>query len=182
MIINPQTLIDQGFITGIKDSKQIQPNGLDFTIDNVSSVDRDHFIIRADNSKKMRDRTQLDLVCRAPNEVLTWKIRPEYYYDGMSDVYVSLPEDVACKLLIRSSLARNGIMINCGLFDSGFEGHIGFTFCSLINGDVNVDTYIEPGTRFGQAVFFKAESAYEYNGEYKHARGTHWTDIKDMGE
>lgn len=75
---------------------------------------------------------------------------------------VDLPKTVYMELKLRSSLARRGILMGCGLYDPGFHGDSG---CILHNNSENEIT-LEAGTRICQAVFYTADAAGSYEGEY----------------
>ena len=54
-LISPKVAIEKGWIKGIENpEKQIQPNALDFTIDNLFKIDEDKPFIISEESKTMR--------------------------------------------------------------------------------------------------------------------------------
>ena len=105
------------------------------------------------------------------NEAGFWTMPAKDIFDGMSNVTVKLPEGVACMLIIRSTLNRNGIFLTSGLYDSGFEGPIGFT----LRNDSGV-AFIKRGTRVGQIMFMSSDSAGLYSGGYNRKAGEHWNE------
>ena len=92
--------------------------------------------------------------------------------DGMSNIYVDLPEGVACQLIIRSTFNRNGIFLTSGLYDSGFKGHIGFA----IHNRRENQAYIGQGTRIGQVIFVESNASGLYSGGWNHDKGTHYSE------
>jgi len=81
-----------------------------------------------------------------------------------------LPSDVFAILFPRSTMFRNGMIVECGVVEPGYEGrpvvaiHIPF----LTTGDVDVKSMtLSKGYRVVQAIFFKANSASIYNGSYQ---------------
>ena len=55
MFINPKTAISEGWITGIVDpEKQIQPNAIDFAVDQVFSVATANAFVISEAGKVMR--------------------------------------------------------------------------------------------------------------------------------
>jgi len=81
-----------------------------------------------------------------------------------------LPSDVFAILFPRSTMFRNGMIVECGVVEPGYEGrpvvaiHIPF----LTTGDVGVKSMtLSKGYRVVQAIFFKANSASIYNGSYQ---------------
>lgn len=173
MFINPKIAIERGWIKGIKDpAKQVQPNAIDFTLDKVMILNTDIIATIGETHKTMRPLYPYSLTPAYhldPVETY-WALEGLRVYDGMSDMYVEVPEGVAAVLYTRSTFARNGVFITSGLYDSGFKGNIGFTIYT-IGGPINID----PGTRIGQIAFIGAESAGVYAGGYNHEQGTHYT-------
>lgn len=170
MFINPKTAIEKGWIKGNISEKQIQPNAIDFTLDRLFHIDtRKEFYI-SEESKLMRPTVpQQTTSCNGYEDVFL--LLDGVIYDGMSDLYVELPEGVAASLIIRSTFNRNGLFITSGLYDSGFKGHIGFT----IHNRAGL-AYIAPGTRIGQIIFVEASSAGVYAGGWNHTQGSHYTE------
>jgi len=174
MFISPLEAIQQGWITHPqcktidewKHRKLVSPNAIDFTLDRVYEIGNNLARI-TETQKNMRRMESLPLLTSLPNPF--WKLEGQKVYDGTSDVYVEVPEDVAAVLWTRSTFARNGVFIMSGLYDTGFKGNIGFTIYT-IGGQIE----IEPGTRIGQIGFIAAASAGLYAGEYNHKEGTHW--------
>lgn len=170
MFINPKTAIEKGWITGLTNpEKQIQPNAIDFTADKAFKIVDSTFYV-SDSHKEMRgsysvtpDPTYFEAELRS-----SWIISGGDMLDFLSDVYVSVPEGVAAQLVIRSTLARNGLQLVSGLYDSGFEGHIGF----LLHNRHQCEAVIAQGTRVGQIIFMQADSSGVYEGSYKHESGT----------
>ncbi len=177
MFINPQTAIKNGWITGLVDpDKQVQPNAIDFTADKawrMESSNRNKFFI-SENDKIMRSREEFGAYLTTEEESF-WQIKGGDMLDFLSDVFVDIPKGVAAQLVIRSSLARNGILLMAGLYDSGFKGHIGF----ILHNRHFADAFIAPGTRVGQIIFVETDSSGVYSGGYNHEVGTELEYQKD---
>lgn len=181
MFINPKVAIDNGWVICMEDQdqnedfdwkKHIQPNALDFTLDNVYTIDpRAHFFI-SEEKKQMRGGKELVAEFDAQRQETYWRLDTGVY-DGMSNFYVTVPEGVAAYMIIRSTFNRNGIFITSGLYDSGFKGHIGFA----VHNRSGV-AFISPGTRIGQLIFVQSENTGIYAGGYNHDIGTHHTEKK----
>lgn len=75
---------------------------------------------------------------------------------------IDLPKSVYMELKLRSSLARRGILMGCGVYDPGFHGDSGCILHNLSNEQIT----LEAGTRICQAVFYKADAASSYEGKY----------------
>ena len=170
MIIKPKTAIEKGWITGLTNlEKQVQPNAIDFTADKAFDVGQKEFYV-SETHKQMRGGEQVfplstffEAKCRN-----TWCLAGGEMLDFLSNVYVDLPKGVAAQLVIRSTLARNGLQLVSGLYDSGFKGHIGF----LLHNRHKFEALIAEGTRVGQIIFMQADSAGGYAGDYNHDEGT----------
>jgi deoxycytidine triphosphate deaminase len=173
MFINPTVAIERGWVTGIKNPDvQVQPNAIDFTLDHLYEIKHNDFIICNDTVnpgkeiKQMRGTTEISPYPDRRSGVQFYGIGNSSY-DGLSDVYVNLPEDVAAMTIIRSTFNRNGIFLTSGLYDTGYKGHIGFVLHSRIG-----TAKIEQGIRIGQIMFVEASSAGVYAGGYNHDVGT----------
>lgn len=180
MIINPKVAIEQGWIKNVPEHC-LQPNAIDFTLDRLFTIDVKQPFILIEGSdgkaidKKMRSNFELvpDALAKDMHSTPLWLLE-EGVYDGMSDMYVDLPEGVAARLIIRSTFNRNGCLLSSGLYDSGFKGNIGFAL--HIKGQATVGK----GTRVGQIIFEKSEdSGIMYAGGYNTDDGKHWSD-KDV--
>ena len=169
MFINPKVAIDKGWVTGIANpDTQIQPNALDFPLDKLHHVRSESTFVISEEGKEMRGTTIYEpIVWRRDPTLEYWMLNAGRLYDGLSDMFVSLPDGVAALLFTRSTFERNGVYIRSGLYDSGFEGHIGFTVHNLFG-----STKVFTGTRIGQIAFVHSENAMMYAGGYNHEAGT----------
>ena len=158
MLIDPKKAISEGWITGVVDNPS--PNAIDFTVDRMFSIDHTKPFHLGKCNKQMRGGTELETVDGQ------WSINPGEIVDCLSDMYVSLPVGVAALLVIRSTLARNGILLHSGLYDSMFQGHIG----AILHNRSGPAT-IERGAAIGQIIFVPSDSTNEYLGGYNHEAG-----------
>jgi deoxycytidine triphosphate deaminase len=164
MFINPKYAIEQGWIQGIQNpDKQVQPNAIDFTLDTLKLLSADTARVSEDG-KSMRPLVDVQLTPGG------WGLEYGRVYDGTSEMYCDLPKGIAALLYTRSTLARNGVFLVSGLYDSGYQGHVGFTIYP-IGGHI----VIAKGTRVGQIAFVSADSAKLYAGGWNHQEGTHYT-------
>lgn len=76
---------------------------------------------------------------------------------------VFLPKDVYATFTHRSSYNRKGVFITGSIYDPGYCGQIGATIYNL-SGDMLV---FPKNERIGQMVFFEADAASEYQGQYQ---------------
>jgi len=171
MFINPKKAIDEGWLTGIVDTEtQIQPNALDFTLDRVFEINGNNDFVITEDGKKMRGGNELEPIELPRNSGQDYFPLGVGAYDGLSDVYVKLPEGIAAMVIIRSSFNRNGVFITSGLYDSGYQGHIGFCIHNYLG-----LTRIGVGTRIGQLMLIESDSEGKYVGKWSHEPGTHWS-------
>lgn len=171
MLINPKYAIEQGWISfpswmsDEQKQKCIQPNAIDFTLDTMALVDGSPAVITEDY-RKFCSITEHDVDTDG-----NWLMPSNLLFDCTSHFYVNLPENVACELIIRSSFSRVGVQLDCGLYDSGFKGNIGFT----LYGKLGLVT-TRPGTRVGQIKFISSDSEGVYAGGFNTENGEHWTE------
>lgn len=170
MLLNPKIAIEQGWITRVE-TEQIQPNAIDFTLDKAFEIGCEPFRLYK-SQKEHRKSTEL-----APIEshypyptTMVFPIKGKTSVDCMSNMFVKLPEGVCAKLIIRSTLNRNGLFLTSGLYDSGFQGNVG---CVLHNNSEGV-AFIEKGACIGQIEFYASDSEGVYKGGYNTEEGQHW--------
>ena len=170
MFINPKTAIREGWITGIKNpEKQVQPNAIDFTVDRAFTIAPQEFYL-SETHKQMRGGEEYEprRTFYEAADYDSWIIGGHDMLDFLTTEHVTLPEGVAAMLVIRSTLARNGLQLVSGLYDSGFSGHVGF----ILHNRHSDEAVIARGTRVGQIIFVSADSAGTYAGGYNHDAGT----------
>ena len=173
MYLSPIKALENKWITGEITPEMIQPNGIDFTLDNVYSSSLDTFVLSAGAFKKHRKWVEKDTYEYVGDNGISFKayhLSPHAPYDVLSNLEVSLPAGVAAFVIGRSTLNRNSIFLTSGLYDSGFNGNIG---CQLHNNGPSA--VIERGARIGQIVFVAAASAKSYNGQYNNL-AKHWSE------
>lgn len=76
---------------------------------------------------------------------------------------VTVPENAAAMLCVRSSLSRKGIFISSGLYDPGFSGTSG---CSIYNMGADPVKF-DAGDRIAQMIFLECDPASQYDGKYQ---------------
>ncbi len=140
------------------DDEQVQPNGVDLTLEAVFEQRDSGWIGR--DAKQVGGRQRLE-----PEEV--GEAVPETYYlspGGYVIRYgeqVSVPEEHVGFVLPRSSLLRNTCNINTAVWDAGYEGKGE----GLLQ--VHTDIAIERGARVAQFVLAGADHEGLYQGDYQ---------------
>lgn len=178
MLIDPREAIENGWIKHpecdtIEDweSKSfLSPNAIDFTVDSVRAVHKHHVFQINEKTKKHRSSHLLNPVV-VRDDINHWNLDVGIY-DGVSDMYVTLPEGITATLIIRSTLNRNGVFLKSGLYDSGFKGNIGFVIYNFFG-----VTLLGEHTRVGQIIFEPSSSNKLYKGGYNTEEGQHWSDL-----
>lgn len=179
MFINPKTAITEGWITHPEcntyqdwvDNKFVSPNAIDFTLDIVHKINANVAFHISEQGKKMRGTAEYPPIHDRREDIKYWKLEPNSVYDGMSNMFVNIPENVCAELIIRSTYSRNGIFMTSGIFDAKYSGHIGFALHNRLG-----EAYIGTGTRIGQIKFIQSDSEGEYAGGYNHVKGTHYSE------
>lgn len=151
--------------------KCIQPNAFDFTLDKVYKINHSNTFFINEEGKQMRTGSEHLPVTNRRTQTQEWVLEGDSVYDGMSDIYVQIPDGIAAMLITRSVFSRNGLFLTSGLYDSGYNGHIGFAIHNRSG-----PAHIGVGTRIGQIIFVEAENALQYAGQWNHEQGTHYTE------
>ncbi|UPV76138.1 deoxyuridine 5'-triphosphate nucleotidohydrolase [Halorussus limi] len=137
---------------------QIQPNGVDLTLEAVYEQREPGRIGR--DGKEVGERRELETEQVADDA-------PEAYYltsGGYVVQYaetVEIPENHVGYIYPRSSLLRNSCMLNTAVWDAGYEGKGE----GLL--EVHHDIEIERGARIAQLVLAEADHDGTYDGSYQ---------------
>lgn len=137
---------------------QIQPNGVDLTLDAIFEP--------LEPGRITRNGTEIGKRRRLHGEELDRKAPETYYlepggYVVRYDEIVRIPDGHVGFIYPRSSLLRNGCMLDTAVWDAGYEGRGE----GLLQ--VGHEIEIEQGARIGQ--FVVADAAHEglYDGTYQ---------------
>lgn len=137
---------------------QIQPNGVDLTLDAIFEP--------REPGRITRNRTEIGKRQRLPIEELDRKSPESYYlspggYIVRYDEVVRIPEGHIGFIYPRSSLLRNGCMLDTAVWDAGYEGRGE----GLL--EVHHDIELERGARIAQFVLAEADHEGTYDGSYQ---------------
>ena len=136
------------------DPEQVQPNGVDLTLDAVFDPAGGGRIAR--DGKTIADRTERDPAGDPP----AYELGPGGYVVRYAET-VSIPEGHVGFLYPRSSLLRNACMLDTAVWDAGYEGKGE----GLL--EVYADVTLERGARVAQLVLATAEHDDTYDGSYQ---------------
>jgi len=139
---------------------QIQMNGVDFTLREISRFGDEPGAIDFDNSERRTASTE----SIPPDASGWWHLAPRPYWIVYNEV-VNIPEDVFALARTRSSVLRSGAQIGTALWDSGYSGRSG----SLLVVSNPAGIKIKKDARVLQLVFFELDSPAEktYAGRYQ---------------
>lgn len=139
---------------------QIQMNGVDFTLREVSRFDDEPGVVDFDNSERRTPSTTII----PPDEASFWQLGPGPYWIVYNEV-VNVPADMFGLARTRSSVLRCGAQIGTALWDSGYSGRSG----SLLVVHNPAGIRLKKDARILQLVFFALDgpAAKVYAGTYQ---------------
>ena len=142
--------------------EQVQPNGVDLTLDAVFEQREPGRIGRGgkeigDRQPRHADPTSDEA---ETNDGDTYYLPPGGYVVRYAEA-VAIPEEHVGFIYPRSSLLRNSSMLNTAVWDAGYEGKGE----GLLQ--VHHDIEIERGARIAQIVFADADHEGTYEGSYQ---------------
>lgn len=142
--------------------EQVQPNGVDLTLDAVFEQREPGRIGR--DGKEIGDRQPRHADpagdAEAADDGDTYYLPPGGYVVRYAET-VAIPEEHVGFIYPRSSLLRNSCMLNTAVWDAGYEGKGE----GLLQ--VHHDIEIERGARIAQIVFADADHETTYDGSYQ---------------
>jgi len=139
---------------------QVQMNGVDFTLREVSKFGDAPGAIDFDNS----ERSTPDTTPIEPDANGWWHLAPGPYWIVYNEV-VNIPADVFGMARTRSSLLRSGAHIGTALWDSGYSGRSG----SVLVIHHPAGLRLKRDARVLQLVFYALDgpAAKTYTGQYQ---------------
>jgi len=151
---------------GTVDSAQVQPNGVDLRLEAVLEFG-DRGAITKDG-KQIAEReplpeTTLESVAEDSEDRIGYHLEPGGYVLQYEEE-VSIPEEHVGFVLPRSSLMRNGAMLNTAVWDAGYTGR-GEGLLQVHN-----ELELEQGARVAQLVLAAADHEGTYDGTYQGER------------
>ena len=146
------------YVTNLDDDC-IQPNAVDLRLKSLHRINTKDGCNLFNGVKSFRERVEVE-----PDDNGMLHLEAGIY-DMLTQHEVKVPEGAAGWLIIRSTLARNGLLLGNGLYDAGYDG--------LVGGILHVPgpTAIEVGSRVAQFIMVQAETDRLYDGHYNTTRG-----------
>ncbi len=138
--------------------EQLQPNGFDLTLKNVS-IFKTSGDIKTDNSKRVVSTTEI--LNYDTNGTI--KLNPGTYLVTFNEI-VHLPNDIMALARPRSSLLRCGAAIHNAVWDAGYHGR-SQALLIVYNSE---GFCVQKNARIDQLVFFRlGEETQGYHGKYQ---------------
>ncbi|MEM4780103.1 MAG: deoxyuridine 5'-triphosphate nucleotidohydrolase [Halalkalicoccus sp.] len=137
---------------------QVQPNGVDLTLDAIFEP--------LEPGRITRNDTEIGKRQRVASAELDRKVPETFYlesggYIARYEEVIEIPEGHVGFVYPRSSLMRNGCMLDTAVWDAGYEGRGE----GLL--EAHYDVELERGARIAQLVLAKADHEGTYDGSYQ---------------
>jgi len=167
-MLNAKQIVDEGLL--LLENTQGKPAqvGYDLSLKAVQKIGNrigGNFIVEGKIGKVLKDKTELTTYTSIESIKLDgaegWLL-----YEGVYDITFNegckIPENRVAFIKQRSSLYRNGVIINSPVFDPGFETQYMGTLLY-----VHETIFIEKNARVAQIYFHECESAEKYDGQWQ---------------
>lgn len=163
-MLTGKELAESGMLTGFEES-QIQQQGIDIRISKINKIKNKKVGVIPKEGRtgipEFEEMQPLHLK-NGDTRVFGWLL-PVGVYDIEFIEGVNVQPNACMKIITRSSLVRNGSLVESGLFDAGFHtDHMGGMLF------VNNPIVIEVGARVAQVVCFESGVVENlYNGQWQ---------------
>jgi len=165
-VVNPRFIIENGFVSNLIDPEvQVQPNGIDLTVQIIRSVPIGLAIDFSNENRFVPEGTILfdsDKIDDDKAFILNDTEYPLKQYLVQYRELIKIPPTMSAIVIPRSSLMRGGAFIQSSWYDSGYEGH----GTVILFAPQQMKIY--PRARIGQIIYFTSEPAFLYKGKYQH--------------
>lgn len=159
MNLTGRELYEKGIITGFIPEENIQQHGIDLNLRRVIKL-ASYGIggqIPVYGKTELGERYEVE-----PAGSLQWNLDPGAY-EVVFDQGCRVPADQRLRIVQRSSILRNGGILQSSVFDAGFQtdaiGTVMFFFCPI---------RIQVGARVGQMIAEGSNNVYNlYNGQWQ---------------
>lgn len=163
-MLNAQQILDEGLLKLERTQGKPAQVGFDLTLKQVNKIGNKGVAV-AKIGKVLKDKTELTNYTPHPlmnlDGVHGWLL-----YEGVYDITFNegckLPDNRVAFIKQRSSLYRNGTIINSPVFDPGFETEFMGTLMY-----VHETIFIEENARVAQIYFHECASAEKYDGQWQ---------------
>ena len=162
-MLNAQQILDEGLLKLEHTQGKPAQVGYDLTLKQVNLIGNKNTSFKI--GKVLKDKTELTTY--KPYELMNLDgVTGWLLYEGVYDITFNegckLPDNRVAFIKQRSSLYRNGIIINSPVFDPGFETEFMGTLMYI-----HTTIFIEENARVAQIYFHECQSAEMYNGQWQ---------------
>jgi deoxycytidine triphosphate deaminase len=167
-MLNVQQILDEGLLKLEHTHGKPAQVGYDLTLKQVNKIGNNiegNLYVDGKIGKVLKDKTELTTYI--PYEPINLDgVTGWLLYEGVYDITFNegckLPSNRVAFIKQRSSLYRNGTIINSPVFDPGFETEFMGTLMY-----VHETIFIEENTRVAQIYFHECEAAELYDGQWQ---------------
>lgn len=167
-MLNAEQIIEQGLLKLENTKGKPAQVGYDITLKEVQKIGLKigaNAYREGKIGKVLKDKTELTEYV-PQNTIMLDGVEGWLLYDGVYDITFNegckIPNNRVAFIKQRSSLYRNGAIINSPVFDPGFETENMGTLMY-----VHETIFIEQDARVAQIYFHECDSAEEYNGQWQ---------------
>ena len=156
MIINPLKIIKAWILTEMfNQEEQVQQNGIDLTAKTIKRVISHWTMTTKDRDIAIRAKDSLIL---DEKDVLL----PAWVYEVEFNEQIKIPNGMCAQIIQRSSVNRNGVIIQAGLYDAWFSNYV-WAMIYVLN---PLWFRVWMNARLAQIIFYEAEEWKLYDGIY----------------
>jgi deoxycytidine triphosphate deaminase len=164
-MLNAKQIIDEGLLKLERSQGKPAQVGFDLTLKQVNKIGTSTAGITSKIGKVLKDKTELTNY--TPHALMNVDgVTGWLLYEGVYDITFNegckLPSNRVAFIKQRSSLYRNGTIINSPVFDPGFETEFMGTLMY-----VHETLFIEENARVAQIYFHECEAAELYDGQWQ---------------
>lgn len=160
MIENPKLAFTRKWVDGVSNPiEQIQQNGIDLTVENIAEIEGSGRVGVKEKSLPNYRQIQSQPTL---TDGRVYRLEPGKAYVLQITETIKVPRNKVGLVWMRSTFNRCGCPLFACVFDSGYNGK------PTIAAYPSIPIWIEKNARIAQILFFDADSASLYNGQYQH--------------
>jgi len=144
--------------------KQLTPNGLDLTVQNIYEFLEAGFVDFSNKERKLPATRELIFEKKNDNDKYGWWHLKKGVYKVVSNEIINMPDNLIALAYTRTTLLRMGAFTQNGVWDAGFSGKSEFIL--VVENPFGIK--LKQNSRVVQLVFSEISKAQMlYNGIYK---------------
>jgi deoxycytidine triphosphate deaminase len=164
-MLNAKQIIDEGLLLLEHTKGKPAQVGYDLSLKSVQVIGINNGAVESRIGKVLKDRTELTTYT-PKNTIKVDNIEGWLLYQGVYDITFNegckIPDNRVAFIKQRSSLYRNGAIINSPVFDPGFETQNMGTLLYI-----HETIFIERDARVAQIYFHECDPADKYDGQWQ---------------